>query len=62
MSKTQKRYVIKYRGTYFNGINWGSFEDAKLMTLSRVRSIALAMNSNDDIPYFATIHDVTQLT
>lgn len=61
MSKTQKRYAINYRGTYFNGKDWGKFEDAKLMTLSRANSVAKAMNSNDDLQYWTVIIDVTEL-
>ena len=61
MSKTQKRYTLNYRGTYFNGQGWGSFHGATLMTLSRANSIATAMNTQADVPYWVKVIDVTKL-
>ena len=61
MSKTQKRYAINYRNTYFNGQGWGGFDGAMLMTLSRANSIATAMNTQSDVPYWVKIVDVTKL-
>ena len=61
MSKKQKRYAINYRNTYFNGQGWGSFDGAMLMTLSRANSIATAMNTQADVPYWVKVIDVTKM-
>lgn len=61
MSKTQKRYILAYRNTYFDGKGWGNFDGSKLMTLSRANSIATAMNTQSDVPYWVKVIDVTKL-